>query len=140
MVARRLRVKAEKVVAWIRSGQLRALNVSNGTRPRFRIDPADLAVFSALFASGDWILFRPIETWTDGGRKRSRIDYRGQKHRVLTDNLPALLYLQIQRSERERTNVFFGVCPRFGGWGQFGNRISAARRQQGRVPMMMGPP
>lgn len=45
MVARRLGVKPEKVVAWVRSGQLRALNVSNGTRPRFRIDPADLAVF-----------------------------------------------------------------------------------------------
>ena len=45
MVARRLRVKPEKVVAWVRSGQLRALNVSNGTRPRYRIDPADLAIF-----------------------------------------------------------------------------------------------
>ena len=45
MVARYYRVKAEKVLGWIKSGQLRALNVSNGTRPRYRIDPADLMVF-----------------------------------------------------------------------------------------------
>lgn len=46
-VARRYGVKPERVIAWIRSGELRAINVANrsATRPRFRIDPADLALF-----------------------------------------------------------------------------------------------
>ena len=47
-VARRLAVKPDRVIAWIRSGELRALNVSDGrVRPRFRIDPADLEEFLA---------------------------------------------------------------------------------------------
>lgn len=45
-VAKRLRVKPDKVIGWIRSGRLRAVDVGNGRRrPRFRIDPADLADF-----------------------------------------------------------------------------------------------
>ena len=46
-VARRYGVKAERVIGWIRSGELRAINVASkaSRRPRFRIDPADLTVF-----------------------------------------------------------------------------------------------
>ncbi len=47
-VARRYGVKAEKVIGWIRRGELRAIDVSTQAgvgRPRFRISPADLAVF-----------------------------------------------------------------------------------------------
>lgn len=48
-VARQYGVAPETVVNWIRSGELRAINVAaHGTkRPRFRIDPADLAAFEA---------------------------------------------------------------------------------------------
>lgn len=39
-------VKSAQVRDWIRQGILPALNVSPGkTRPEYRIDPADLAVF-----------------------------------------------------------------------------------------------
>ena len=31
----------------------------------------------AIFAPGDQILFRPIETWTESGRKKSKVDYEG---------------------------------------------------------------
>jgi excisionase family DNA binding protein len=48
-IAELLRVKPERVRAWIRSGRLRAIDVSQpgSTRPRFRIDPADLEKFEA---------------------------------------------------------------------------------------------
>ena len=45
-VAKRLAVKPDKILSWIRSGRLRAVDVGNGRRrPRFRIDPSDLADF-----------------------------------------------------------------------------------------------
>ena len=46
-VGRRLGIKAERVIAFIRSGELRGINLASAgcRRPRFRIDPADLAVF-----------------------------------------------------------------------------------------------
>ncbi len=46
-VAKRLGVSAEKIVNWIRSGELLAIDVAvrGSQRPRFRVDPIDLAVF-----------------------------------------------------------------------------------------------
>jgi len=44
-VAKRLRVSPDKILAWIRRGELKAVNVSNGGRPRFRISPNDLGAF-----------------------------------------------------------------------------------------------
>jgi excisionase family DNA binding protein len=46
-VAEELGVNADKVVAWIKSGELRAINVAArlGGRPRFRISEADLLAF-----------------------------------------------------------------------------------------------
>jgi hypothetical protein len=46
-VARRYRVKPDTVIDWIKSGELRAIDVSRpgSQRPRFRIDPADLVAF-----------------------------------------------------------------------------------------------
>ena len=44
-VARRLRVSPEKIIGWIRRGQLVAVNVSNGRRPRFVIRLDDLLRF-----------------------------------------------------------------------------------------------
>ncbi len=47
-VARRYGVSADKVLAWIRAGELRAINVAvkaDGSLPRYRIDPTALADF-----------------------------------------------------------------------------------------------
>ncbi len=47
-VAKRLGVSAEKVLRWIRAGELRGIDVSERPgvgRPRFRIDSLDLTVF-----------------------------------------------------------------------------------------------
>jgi excisionase family DNA binding protein len=47
-LARILRVDDHTVLDWIKTGQLRAVNVGSGKkRPRWRIDPADVAVFEA---------------------------------------------------------------------------------------------
>ena len=46
-VGRVLGVAPEKVIDWIRSGELRAIDVASrgSSRPRYRIDPDDLAAF-----------------------------------------------------------------------------------------------
>ena len=46
-VAEQFRVNSAKVLMWIRTGELRATNVAASLigRPRWRISPADLAVF-----------------------------------------------------------------------------------------------
>src|SRR5262249_47458991 len=46
-LARRYGIAAEKVIGWIRAGELRALNVAAklGGRPRYLIDEADIALF-----------------------------------------------------------------------------------------------
>jgi hypothetical protein len=46
-VARRYRVATKKVLAWIRKGELRALNLANRgcSRPRYSITPEALAEF-----------------------------------------------------------------------------------------------
>lgn len=44
-IAKSLRVSPEKVVAWIRDGRLKAINVSNQTRPRYRVSHKDLNAF-----------------------------------------------------------------------------------------------
>ena len=53
-VGRRLRIKAARVIAFIRSGELRASDLSSAgsRRPRFRVDPADLAIFLNRRATG----------------------------------------------------------------------------------------
>jgi excisionase family DNA binding protein len=52
-VAERLGVDSHRVVGWIRSGQLPAVNVGDGARrPRFRVSEADLAAFLAARSVG----------------------------------------------------------------------------------------
>lgn len=53
-VCARYLVKPEKVLAWIHSGQLRALNLNTdpaSPRPRWRILPADLEAFEQVRSS-----------------------------------------------------------------------------------------
>lgn len=48
MVARTLGVTVGKVLEWVRSGKLRAVNLSEGSsRPRWKISPSDLEAFLA---------------------------------------------------------------------------------------------
>lgn len=44
-IAKLLGVTCEKVLSWIRSGQLRAVNLSSRNRPRWKVRPDDLERF-----------------------------------------------------------------------------------------------
>jgi excisionase family DNA binding protein len=46
-IAKLLRVSPEKVLGWIRRGELKAVNVGNGFRPRYRVSWDHLDAFLA---------------------------------------------------------------------------------------------
>ncbi|MFH1921736.1 MAG: hypothetical protein ABIP48_17875, partial [Planctomycetota bacterium] len=81
---------------------------------------------SAVFGPGDYILFRPIETWVENDRKKSKVDFRGIRYTLVgakddagnwhpfPDILANAVMHQAKRAKVTRCNVFFGVCPRFG--------------------------
>src|SRR5262245_25345809 len=75
---------------------------------------------TAIFAENSLVLFRPIESWTENGKKQSKTNYRTTCHRWAAPLLlKTTILLLIQSSANDHTNVFFGVCPRFGGKGEF---------------------
>lgn len=79
-----------------------------------------LTFLQALFQEKDMILFRPIETWTEGGKKKSRVLYKSVIYRSANPMvLRMALCQQLELSEANKCNVFFGVCPRKGGNGKF---------------------
>ena len=81
---------------------------------------AALAFFGVLFDPSDTILFRPIESWVEAGTKRSRVDYRHTCYQAAEpDLLRVVLADLLCAAEAERTNLYFGVCPRVGGKGRF---------------------
>lgn len=53
-IAARLAVKPAKVIFWIRSGELKAVDVANRgcTRPRYRVDPDELEAFLLRRSAG----------------------------------------------------------------------------------------
>jgi hypothetical protein len=68
-VAERYRVSAEKVIGWIRAGELRAVNVAAraGRRPRWRIGEADLLAFEQRRAAV------PLATTSKRRRKHENV-------------------------------------------------------------------
>jgi hypothetical protein len=74
-----------------------------------------------LFHQYDYVLVRPIETWTDAGKKKARTCYKEtfhQRRKILA--APTRTWDMMQRMAAcEHANLFFGVCPRFGGSGKF---------------------
>lgn len=81
--------------------------------------PAD-SFLAALFEDGDTIIFRPIETWTEGNRKQSRVLYRDTLYRKNVPSVRRITLRQLERaSAAEKANVFFGICPRFGDRGRY---------------------
>lgn len=77
-------------------------------------------LLGALFDQSDLILFRPIETWVEGRRKQSRVDYRKTCYQRATPRLiEATAKYLINAAADGHLNLFFGVCPRFGPKGKF---------------------
>ena len=46
-IAKRYGCKPEKVIGWIKRGELRAINSGDGIRPRWKVRPEDLEAFEA---------------------------------------------------------------------------------------------
>jgi hypothetical protein len=92
-------------------------NVTDDSTTAIRVATTFL---TALFDQRELVLFRPIETWTESGRKRSQVDYRNTLYRAATQPLLQLTMLrQLKLAEEKRLNLFFGVCPRLGNKGRF---------------------
>lgn len=73
----------------------------------------------ALFQPGDTIAIKPIETWTEDGAKKTRTDYQGFTYLVGGSFSADRVDQIIARSHQQQTNLFFGVCPRFGAGQRF---------------------
>ncbi len=79
-----------------------------------------ITLLTTIFDPSDLVLFRPVETWTEGRRKRSRVDFANVCYRKANaTTLEHALTRLHESSETERTNLFFGVCPRLGDKGRF---------------------
>ena len=95
-------------------------------------EPVAAAEFlQALFVPGDRILFRPIETWTENGQKKSKVDWKGIQYVLVgvkdeagqwqpdPQRLASAVDRHVERAKQTKTNTFFAVCPRFGGGGKY---------------------
>ncbi len=89
-----------------------------------RADPAGLPApqpfLAAVFQPADLVLVRPIETWTEAGKKSSRVIYRSaQCYKARELMAPKTFARVLEVGAQEQANLFFGVCPRQGGNGQY---------------------
>ncbi len=85
-----------------------------------QLESPAITLLTTLFEPSDLILFRPVEAWTEAGRKHSRVDYSNVCYRpAKATTLEQTLTRLETSSESERTNLFFGVCPRVGNKGRF---------------------
>jgi hypothetical protein len=79
-----------------------------------------ITFLTALFDERDSILLRPIETWTEGGRKQSRVLHKHSRYFCCA---PMLLQVSmpnwLETCASNKANAFFGVCPRFGNNGRY---------------------
>jgi len=86
---------------------------------------------NTLFSGVDTCLIRPIETWNESnGKKSSRVDYHGISHWRMgqpADFASSRLQRVEERAARERTNTFFGTCPRFAGNGEYDRAFQIRR-------------
>lgn len=101
------------------------MNASDQTQEQTdKVSDADISsgvtFLRTLSDESDTTLFRPIETWTEAGKKNSRVDNRNTSYCKAE---PGLLKGTVTRLvtlvAEERLNLFFGVCPRFDGGGRF---------------------
>ena len=79
-----------------------------------------VTLLTTLYDEKDLLLFRPVETWIEGDRKKSRVDYKNVRYRHATrDGLQRFISHFDFESQKEFTNQFFGVCPRVAYEGRF---------------------
>jgi hypothetical protein len=82
--------------------------------PEVAPTPEGLVRFlQALFDRRDKIVVRPIETWTENGKKKSRVVHHMVRLEWLSGLTAAGYWAsRVNLATQERANLFFGVCPR----------------------------
>ena len=84
-------------------------NVTEDTQAAIRTATAFL---TTLFEPSDLVLYRPIETWTEAGRKRSQTDYKNTLYRPTTPPLVQLTMLRLlELAEREAAEPILRRLP-----------------------------
>ncbi len=77
------------------------------------------AYLQAIYDPNDFVTLRPIETWTENGKKHSRVIYDLSATKAVDEWLQVALPPKIEEISGQRGNVFIGVCPRQSGEGSF---------------------
>jgi len=91
------------------------MTATSATAPQTDVLTAQtLDLFQLLFEPTDVVLFRPIESWTENGKKRSRTIYDWSRHHTVAAINELFLRSLGRMAQREKANLFFGVCPRAG--------------------------
>lgn len=84
------------------------------TRESWPSHPA-ARLISCIFAPADQILLRPVESWTEGGQKKTRPIYKHTGYSVAASYLFRTQFEKLLTvAEEESANLFYGVSPRFG--------------------------
>ena len=90
---------------------------ANGAAKAGVVGPTTVAAFlGALFAPDDVVLIRPVEVWEEDGKKRNEVKHKQIKYftaKRLASDAPTWKAI-LQKAEKQKANLFFGVCPRFG--------------------------
>jgi hypothetical protein len=74
---------------------------------------------TTLFEPSDFVTFRPIETWVEKGKKKSRVLYKQILSIPQHAWLNGIMAARLAAIEAEHGNAFVGVCPRHSGTGSF---------------------
>jgi hypothetical protein len=94
---------------------------SNVNECESKTAPKELHQFlKAIFSPEDLVLLRPIEIWEENGQKKNRVIFKKIRYSKPSTILKSPAWKSLlEIGQKEKANLFFGVCPRFGGKGQF---------------------
>lgn len=89
-------------------------------QPTVGLNPEQINTYlSTLFAPTDIVKFRPAETWTEDGEKRSRVLYQHITAIPQKAWLKGVMTARVEALKTEHASAFVGVCPRQTGAGTF---------------------
>ena len=74
---------------------------------------------STLFDPDDYVTFRPTETWTEEGKKKTRVLYKQVLSMPAFAAIDGVFARKCNEIASEHANPFVGVCPRQSGSGSF---------------------
>lgn len=94
--------------------------IAQDIQPSVGLNPEQITTYlSTLFAPTDYVTFRPKETWTEDGKKKSRVLYKQSTAISQKAWLKGAMTARVEALEAEHASAFVGVCPRQTGAGSF---------------------